>query len=130
MGQPPGGVLGIETGPGAIITAGAGGVIGGTGGGLAGGIGGLFTCMSGGGGGGGSGSRGSTGRTTPANAKEADAMAKVKANPGGRQIPVKMTDPKWPGSQGWVKMAQNEDGVEIHYVKNLNTGAVDDFKFK
>ena len=35
-----------------------------------------------------------------------------------------------PGSQGWVKMAQHINGVEIHYIRNTLTGAVDDFKFK
>ena len=28
-----------------------------------------------------------------------------------------------------VKMAQNVNGIEIHYVRNTITGAVDDFKF-
>ncbi|WP_344108447.1 hypothetical protein [Kribbella alba] len=40
-----------------------------------------------------------------------------------------MTDPRWPGSDGWVKMTQNVNGTEIHYVMNRGTGQVDDFKF-
>jgi filamentous hemagglutinin len=40
-----------------------------------------------------------------------------------------MTDSRWPATDGWVKMAQNVNGVEVHYVKNTVTGAVDDFKF-
>ncbi len=41
-----------------------------------------------------------------------------------------MSDPRWPASAGWVKMYQNINDVEIHYVFNLNTGMADDFKFK
>jgi filamentous hemagglutinin len=41
-----------------------------------------------------------------------------------------MTDTRWPGLDGWVKMTQNVNGVEVHYVRNTNSGAVDDFKFK
>jgi len=29
-----------------------------------------------------------------------------------------------------VKSAQNINGIEIHYVRNSITGAIDDFKFK
>jgi len=45
-------------------------------------------------------------------------------------MPLQMNDPTWPGSQGWVKMSQNVNGVEVHYVENTVTGEVDDFKFK
>ncbi|MBE4582510.1 MafB [Vibrio navarrensis] len=31
---------------------------------------------------------------------------------------------------GWVKRTQNVNGVEIHYVENINTNEVIDFKFK
>jgi hypothetical protein len=61
-------------------------------------------------------------------------MAKVRADPSvGTDLSKKgltMTDPRWPASQGWVKMARNVDGVEVHWVRNTITGAVDDFKFK
>jgi filamentous hemagglutinin len=40
-----------------------------------------------------------------------------------------MGDPRWPASAGWVKMRQNINGIEIHYMYNTNTGAADDFKF-
>ncbi|PGQ45479.1 MafB [Bacillus thuringiensis] len=40
-----------------------------------------------------------------------------------------MTDPRWPQEDGWVKMAHNVNGVEMHYVKNTKTGEFDDFKF-
>jgi filamentous hemagglutinin len=41
-----------------------------------------------------------------------------------------MTDSRWPAADGWVKMQQIENGVNVHYVRNTVTGAVDDFKFK
>ena len=75
----------------------------------------------------------STGRTEAANLTEQLAMDQARANPtAGAAVPLKkgMTDARWPGSQGWVKMRQNINGVEIHYVRNVNTGAVADFKFK
>ncbi len=76
-------------------------------------------------------SRGSTGRTAPLNLSEKLAMEQAMSHPtAGRPIPVPMTDKRWPSEQGWVKMAQNVNGVEIHYVRNVNTGQVDDFKFK
>jgi filamentous hemagglutinin len=76
-------------------------------------------------------SRGSTGRTTPRDLKEQLAMEQVKANPGaGKKLPLQMNDPRWPASDGWVKMSQNVNGVEVHYVENTTTGQVDDFKFK
>jgi filamentous hemagglutinin len=33
-------------------------------------------------------------------------------------------------ADGWVKRAQNVNGVEIHYVDNTLTGQMVDFKFK
>ncbi|MCS4511914.1 DUF6862 domain-containing protein, partial [Xylophilus ampelinus] len=74
---------------------------------------------------------GSTGRSIPTNLNEQLAIEQAISNPGaGRPLPVPMTDPRWPAKDGWVKTAQNINGVEIHYVRNLITGAVDDFKFK
>ena len=49
---------------------------------------------------------------------------------GAKQLPIPMTDKRWPGELGWVKMAKNVNGVEIHYVYNKNTQQFDDFKFK
>ena len=52
----------------------------------------------------------------------------------GRELPIEMTDPRWPSSAGWVKMQQfirpGGEGVPInvHYVLNKITGAIDDFK--
>jgi filamentous hemagglutinin len=72
-----------------------------------------------------------TGRYVPNNLNEQIAMQQVVSNPAaGQELRVPMTDPRWPASDGWVKMAQNVNGVEVHYVRNTNTGAVADFKFK
>ena len=74
---------------------------------------------------------GSTGRSTPANLREKLAMEQAISNPAeGRPLPVPMTDPRWPATDGWVKISQNINGIEIHYVRNSITGAIDDFKFK
>lgn len=52
------------------------------------------------------------------------------SNPAaGTRLPVTLTDARWPAADGWVKISQNVNGVEIHYVQNMVTGAVDDFKF-
>lgn len=73
---------------------------------------------------------GSTGRTAPSNLTEQLAMTEVRAAPGGTQLPnVVMGDTRWPAADGWVKMRQVVNGVDIHYVRNTITGAVDDFKF-
>lgn len=72
---------------------------------------------------------GSTGRTSPGNLHEQLAMEEVRTAPGGRQLPLELTDPRWPASDGRVKMQQVVNGVNIHYVRNTLTGAVDDFKF-
>ena len=58
-------------------------------------------------------SLGSTGRTVPGDLNEQLAMEEAVSNPAA----------------GWVKMSQNINGTEIHYVQNTITGAVDDFKF-
>jgi hypothetical protein len=75
-------------------------------------------------------SAGSTGRTVATSLQERMAMAEVQSNPAGKQLPLILTDSRWPSSDGWVKMSQNVNGIEIHYVKNTRTGVVDDFKFK
>lgn len=73
----------------------------------------------------------STGRTQAKNLKEQLAMEQAQSDPAaGQQIQnIQMRDSRWPSDQGWVKMRQNVNGVEIHYVRNVNTGAVADFKF-
>jgi filamentous hemagglutinin len=59
-------------------------------------------------------------------------MEQAKSNPtaGTHLESVKMTDPHWPADQGWQKMAQNINGVEVHYNLNTKTGATADWKFK
>ena len=75
-------------------------------------------------------SAGSSGRTVAGNLTEQLAMKEVVSSPGGRQLTrVVMSDPRWPAADGWVKMSQNVNGVEVHYVFNTVTKAVDDFKF-
>jgi filamentous hemagglutinin len=74
---------------------------------------------------------GTTGRTIPANLNEKLAMEQALSNPAaGRPLPMPMTDHRWPATDGWKKMVQNINGIEIHYVRNSVTGAIDDFKFK
>ena len=58
------------------------------------------------------------------------ALAEVRSNPRGIRIGLRLTDHRWPSQSGWVKMSQNVNGVEVHYVKNTISGAVDDFKIK
>jgi hypothetical protein len=78
----------------------------------------------------GGGRNASTGRTTPNDLNEKLAMEQARSNPEvGKELHIKMKDPRWPGSEGWVKMSQNVNGVEIHYVRNKITGEVADFKF-
>ena len=80
---------------------------------------------------------GSTGRVLPNSINEQMAMHQVRSNPlaGAKELPIKMTDPRWPASEGWVKMqttVRNSDGslTSIHFLHNKKTGAFDDFKFK
>jgi RHS repeat-associated protein len=77
-----------------------------------------------------SGSRGSTGRA-PANLHEQLALKSAQSDPGaGKQLAMRdpMRDSRWSATDGWVKMAQNVNGVEIHYVYNTKTHATDDWK--
>jgi len=76
----------------------------------------------------------STGRTIAMGLKEQLAMEQVMAKPMGTtppRLPV-MSDTKngLMAADGWVKRVQNVNGVEIHYVENLKTKQVLDFKFK
>lgn len=73
----------------------------------------------------------STGRTAAGGSNEQRAMDLVQENPEyGNQLPTVMRDPRWPASDGWVKMEQSVNGVEIHYVWNTNTRQAADFKYK
>ena len=80
-------------------------------------------------------SRGSTGRTQPVNLKEQLAMEQVKLNPlEGKPLDLIMNDPRWPASEGWIKMQQivrtSQGNINIHYVYNPTLQIFDDFKFK
>lgn len=60
-------------------------------------------------------------------------MEQVKSAPeAGKILPIVMNDTKngWLANDGWVKMAQNVNGIEIHYIKNTITDIFTDFKFK
>jgi hypothetical protein len=84
--------------------------------------------------------RGSTadlakGTTLPRNLREQLGVEQAMSRPGaGDVLPIKMTDSRWPSSDGWVKMQQTvqsggrEGPINVHYVFNQTTGAVDDFK--
>ena len=74
---------------------------------------------------------GSTGRSQPLNLSEQLALEQALSQPAaGRVLSFGILDARWPEAQGWVKMTQRINGIEIHYVRNMRTGAVDDFKFK
>ena len=77
-----------------------------------------------------------TGRNKANNLKEQAAMLVTKADPqNGKHLSgINLTDPRWPGSKGWQKWQtthKTSDGntITIHYVRNSNSGKVDDFKF-
>src|ERR1700687_1825204 len=73
---------------------------------------------------------GSTGRSIPGNLSEQLAMEEAMSNPAAGtpvRMPHPMRDPRWPASNGWIKMEQR--GNQIHYVWNTITGQADDFKF-
>lgn len=74
------------------------------------------------------------GRTTPDNLMEQMAMYQVQSNPlnGAKDLSNKleMADKRWPKEEGWIKMSNNVNGIEIHFVYNTKTREFDDFKFK
>jgi hypothetical protein len=78
----------------------------------------------------------SKGTTLPRNLREALAVEQAMAAPGtGKQLPrVRMTDGRWPAEEGWVRMQQivesggREGPINVHYVQNTQTSAIDDFK--
>ena len=73
---------------------------------------------------------GSTGRTEAKNLTEQLAMKEAMSNPAaGTKLEVVMADSRWPSSEGWVKMAENINGVEVHWVYNPKTRQAADFKF-
>ena len=124
--------LGLAGGPFAEVTVPGGAATGFGAGGITGFAMGMSACMTGGAGSGSSTSKGATGRG-PQNLKEQLAAEQAASNPkAGTVVPLKngMTDPRWPASDGWVKMTQNVNGVEVHYNYNNITQTVDDIKIK
>ena len=79
-------------------------------------------------------SRGSTAKRQPQDLIEQLALEQVKSNPQGTQLPITMTDPRWPASEGWVKMQQvvqtSKGNINIHYLYNQTLNIFDDFKLK
>ena len=80
--------------------------------------------------------KGHTGRFIPNDLGEQMAMHEVMSNPlegavdlSMNKKPVIMNDVRWPSSEGWVKMSNNINGIEIHFVYNKITSKFDDFKF-
>lgn len=73
------------------------------------------------------------GTTLARNLREQLAIEQAMSRPAaGQVLPIKMTDPRWPASDGWVKMQQmirpGGEPINVHYIQNTATGAVDDFK--
>ena len=80
-------------------------------------------------------SRGSTATRQPSNLTEKLALEEVMSNPQGKQLPIVMSDPRWPASEGWVKMQQvinthSQGKITVHYTYNTILGIFDDFKLK
>ena len=63
-------------------------------------------------------------------------MEQVKSNPSAGQplTNFALNDPRWPATEGWVKMQQlfktSQGQINIHYVYNEILNVFDDFKFK
>ncbi len=76
-----------------------------------------------------------TGRRKPYNLKEKLAMEQTMSEPlAGKRLPVNMTDSRWMGTEGWIKMQRTfnfYDGsnTTIHYVLNQERHLIDDFNF-
>lgn len=77
----------------------------------------------------------SKGTTLPRVLREQLAVEEALSRPtAGTQLPLKMTDPRWPASDGWVKMQQviqsggREGPINVHYLRNTITGATADPK--
>jgi hypothetical protein len=76
----------------------------------------------------------STGRTVPKNLQEYYAMEVVQADPATGIDLLLPSDPRWPGSGGWVKKGRvfrfgDGSHTDIHWVYRPATGEAADFKF-
>ncbi len=71
------------------------------------------------------------GTTAPRNLKEQLAAEQAKMDPTAgieKRITGGMKDPRWPGSDGWVKMEVKVNDVTVHYNYNTVSGVVEDVK--
>ena len=73
------------------------------------------------------------GTTLARDLREQLAIEQAASNPtAGTKLPINMTDPRWPGAQGWEKWQQiikpGGDPINTHYLYNPATGQMDDFK--
>ncbi len=81
--------------------------------------------------------RGSTadlakGTTLARDLREQLAIEQAMSRPAaGTELRLKMTDPRWSSSEGWVKMQQmiepGGEPINVHYLYKT-TGQIDDFK--
>ena len=69
------------------------------------------------------------GKHIPTDLNEQLAMQEAISNPSAGKQGV-LNDKRWNSMDGWVKMFQNINGYEVHYVYNPITGEVDDVKIK
>jgi hypothetical protein len=73
------------------------------------------------------------GTSLPRNLREQLAIEQAAASPtAGTELPINMTDPRWPGTQGWEKWQQvikpGGDPITVHYLYSPVTKQIDDFK--
>ena len=70
-------------------------------------------------------------RTGPVSPAQVRKRCQPNVPQGGRSAPP---NPRWPASDGWVKMQQmvqpggREGPINVDYLLNRTTGAIDDFK--
>ena len=60
-------------------------------------------------------SLGSTGRTVASDLKEQLSMEQAMSNPaGGARLPIAMSDPRWPASDGWIRVNRIRTTGNLH----------------
>ena len=75
------------------------------------------------------------GTTHPRNLAEQMAIDEAVENPttNSKILPLQLTDKRWEAKDGWVKMQKivrpkHGEPITVHYLRNVDTGATDDFK--
>jgi hypothetical protein len=73
------------------------------------------------------------GSTLPRNPREQLAVQEAIGHAGnGRKLKDGLHDPRWPASEGWVKMQYfckpGGANIDVHYVMNTRTGDIDEFE--